>query len=530
MITPKDLPLSYQPRVSQLIKILLLGILLCCAVLLAVRAAMFMGWYISRDYPLEYREFAVIFSTDLLLQGYNPYSIALQPVAMNAYGIVYNLLVLPLAHVWGSTPYVHRVVSCFFIVMTCGCLLWGLRLSRVSWSMAVVAVATLFAFLATGLSIVSRPDSLGQFLFLASIVVPFAYKYSVPALAISIALCLLGLLTKPYFVLGAPFMAGYLFAFESKSKGLWYALGFGVALTATLFATNALCETWLTNTIFNHLNNDLSGQYTSVTHLRVQMWVHAESILGFIAAFIWAYGFSVGSGEIAFKRSLGSLFNFKNFDKPLIEAEGDLPFMMLLFGTIIMVWKLGLHTGNWQLYYHQFMTPFALWFVVAFIDGLKINRHWEVLLPLIANLTVLNLFYVSGDLEDHTEEWKALEQVVASHQDMYHSAGLAYLMRKYGKPIYNTGHDEYYAASVPHNFTSTAEQFAWQSEMFWGQIEEKAQSKQLDLIIQDSGAGWPIDRNVLKKNYRLLGYMQMPLLFDGNWPLELWIPKPDRKE
>lgn len=502
--------------------------MLCCAALLTVKAAQFMVWYIARDYPLEYREFAVIFSTDLLLLGYNPYAIYLQPVAMNAYGIMYNLIVLPLALIWGSTAVIHRVVSCFFIVMTCGCLLWGLRVSRVSWAMAVVPVATLFAFLATGLSIVSRPDSLGQFLFLASIVVPFACRYSVPGLAISVVLSMVALLTKPYFVLGGPFLALYLFGFDSKSKGLWYSLGFGSALAATILGTHAICETWLTNTIFNHLNNDLSGQYTSLAHLRREMWVHAESISGFIAAFVWAYGYFTGYGEKVFDGTVGSLFNFRDFHKPLLNVKADLPFMMLVFGTLIMVWKLGLHTGNWQLYYHQFMTPFALWFVVGFIDRLKANRHWAVILPLIANLLALNVYYVSGDLEDHQVEWSELEQVVATHQDMYHSAGLAELMKKYAKPIYNTGHNEYYAAGVPHNFTATADEFAWRSEMFWRQIGEKAQHKQLDLVIQDAGATWPIDRSILKDNYRLLGHMRMPLLFNGDWLLELWTPKPDK--
>ena len=140
---------------------------------------------------------------------------------------------------------------------------------------------------------------------------------------------------------------------------------------------------------------------------------------------------------------------------------------------------------------------------------------------------MLNVYYVSSDLEDHEAEWKALEQVVAGHQDMYHSSGLAELMKKHGKPIYNTGHNEYYAAGVPYNFTATAEQFAWQSEMFWQQIGEKAQQKQLDFVIQDAGSGWPIDRGILKENYRLLGHMRMPLLFNGNWLLELWTPKPD---
>jgi hypothetical protein len=512
-------------RISRLTEKLLMLFLLCCALLLTAKAAQFMGWYIARDYPLEYREFGVIFSTDLLLQGYNPYWIELQPVAMNAYGIIYNLFVVPLALIWGSTPFTHRIVSSFFIVMTCGCLLWGLRLSRVSWSMAAVAVATLFAFLATGLSIVARPDSLGQFLFLASIVVPFACRYSATSLALSIFLSMAALLTKPYFVLGAPFMAVYLFTFEGKSKALLYALGFAAALAVTVLVTHALCPTWLTNAIFNHLNNDISGQYTSVAHLREQMWLHAESILGFIAAFVWGYGFFVGSGQKVFEGSLGSLLNFKDFRKPLLSTSGNLPLTMLACGTAIMVWKLGLHTGNWQLYYHQFMTPFVLWFVVGFIDRLRANRHWALMLPLIANLVVLNVFYLSGDLTDYTAEWKALEQVVASHRDMYHSAGLAELMKKYGKPIYNTGQNEYYAAGVPHNFTATAEEFAWRSEMFWREIIEKAQQKKFDLVIQDAGAGWQIDSDILKKNYQLLGYMPMPLLFNGNRTLELWIPK-----
>ena len=520
--------MSLPSEFSRLVGKLLIVLLLCCAVLLTVKAAQFMVWYIARDYLLEYREFAVIFSTDLLLEGYNPYTIELQPGAMNAYGIVYNLLVLPLAMVWGPTPFVHRIVSCFFIVMTCGCLLWGLRASRISWSMSAVAVTTLFAFLATGLSIVSRPDSLGQFLFLASVVVPFACRYSVTGLAISIALSMVALLTKPYFVLGAPFLALYLFGFESKSKGLWYALGFGSALAATILVTHAICETWLTNTILNHLNNDISGQYTSLDHLKQQMRLHAESILGFIAAFIWGYGFFVGSGEKVFQGPARSLLNFKDFSKPLIGTKGDLPLMMLVLGTIIMTWKLGLHVGNWQLYYHQFMTPFALWFVVGFIDRLKVNRYWAVLVPLIANLAVLDVYYVSDDREDRTAEWKALEEVMAPHRDIYGSPGLAELVHRSGKPVYNTGHNEYYAAGIPNNFTATAEQFAWQSETFWREIDEKAQQKQLDLVIQDVGAEWPIDRASLKQNYRFLGHIKMPLLFNGEGRLELWIPKPDK--
>ncbi|MDQ1278618.1 MAG: hypothetical protein QG555_1661, partial [Thermodesulfobacteriota bacterium] len=141
----EDSVLTLPSGFSRRIEKLLVAVLLLCAVLLTVRAAQYMVWYVVKDYPLEYREFGVIFSTHLILQGFNPYAIELQPVAMNAYGLIYNFFVLPLAHVWGATPFMHRLVSCFFIVMTCACLLWGLRVSRVSWTMSVVAVSTLFA-------------------------------------------------------------------------------------------------------------------------------------------------------------------------------------------------------------------------------------------------------------------------------------------------------------------------------------------------------------------------------------------------
>ena len=58
---PEDSDLSFPSGFSRLTEKLLTLLLLCCAVLLTVKAAQFMLWYIAKDYPLEYREFGVIF-------------------------------------------------------------------------------------------------------------------------------------------------------------------------------------------------------------------------------------------------------------------------------------------------------------------------------------------------------------------------------------------------------------------------------------------------------------------------------------
>jgi hypothetical protein len=507
------------------IETILVVLMMCSAGLLALKAGRFMLYYAIQNYLLEYREYAVILSTDLLLKGLNPYAIELQPLAMNVYGIVYNLLVLPFAMLFGSSPAIHRIVSSFFVIAASGLLLWGLRASRVSWSMSFVGAITFFAFLATGYSMLSRPDGLGEFLLLAGIVVPFVLRFSVTGLILSVLLSMLGFFTKPYFILGAPFLAAYLFVFESKIKGLLYSLAVALSLLLLIPIVHALCETWLTNTIFNHINNDVSGQYTSVEHLRVQLWYHVQTLSGFIIALFWGIGYRAATRQGSMERVKRPLFNVRELGRPLVTAQGDLPLFMCLCGLAILVFKLGLHTGNGQLYYHQLVAPFFLWFAVKFLDGLRDRSNWAVAVPITINLLALCHYYVPGDLVDYKPQWKALEQAVTHYRDIYHSPGLAYVMKRSGKPVYNTGHNEYYAAGIPYNFTSTTDRYARQGDSFWRRIDEKARRKQLDLVMLDAGAAWPIDRNVLMANYDLVAQTYMPLLFNGSWPLEVWIPK-----
>src|SRR2546430_401639 len=85
--------------------------------------------------------------------------------------------------------------------------------------------AVLFTQLGQGLSIVARPDSLGLFLFLASLVVPYRFRFSPSALLFSALLSILGFLTKPYFILGLGLVWLHLFVFESKSKAILFGLG-----------------------------------------------------------------------------------------------------------------------------------------------------------------------------------------------------------------------------------------------------------------------------------------------------------------
>ena len=60
--------------------------------------------------PQEMREGAAVWLTRLLLEGRNPYSLTELPASTNVYGILYHLVVYPLARVFGNGFAVHRIV------------------------------------------------------------------------------------------------------------------------------------------------------------------------------------------------------------------------------------------------------------------------------------------------------------------------------------------------------------------------------------------------------------------------------------
>src|SRR5688500_1969308 len=63
---------------------------------------------------IEYRQSAAQVMTQILLIGAHPCSLEYQPLAMNNYGVGYNLFVLPFAKMFGNTLWVHRGIRLFF--------------------------------------------------------------------------------------------------------------------------------------------------------------------------------------------------------------------------------------------------------------------------------------------------------------------------------------------------------------------------------------------------------------------------------
>jgi hypothetical protein len=72
---------------------------------------------VTTPVPVEYREGAILLTTDYILKGLNPYSLANQPLSMNVYGLGFNLVVLPFAAIFGNTLAIHRAISIIWLFL-----------------------------------------------------------------------------------------------------------------------------------------------------------------------------------------------------------------------------------------------------------------------------------------------------------------------------------------------------------------------------------------------------------------------------
>ena len=523
MTTSPDVPVGFPgPRANYLrLSLLAFGIAY------AGYVATWISLNVFCHYPLEFRENAVLFTADLQNRGENPYALEYRPVIVNMYGVGYYWICYPFTRLFGCDYTVLRLVSCAFIIATCLVLVWALRIDGASWIFAVVAALGLFVQLGQGLSVVARPDSFGLFLFLASLVIPYRFRFSYPSLFCNALLSILGFLTKPYFLLGLCLVWLYVFLFESKYKAVVFGTVAALALIASIWMINLVYECYFTETFFVTLR----AVTRSWAHLRMiggSFLVQNAGLLLILAAGLFhrAVRHRADIQAAAQQEVKRGWFNWNQLRQPLICQCGDLAGLALVCNTAVIVLVLGLHEGNDILYYHQLITPFLLWKVVRLADT-TFRQHWLASTLLLVNL----LIFASAAAPlpaDHSAHWRALESLVASSTDVFAAPHLALLARQSGKTVYDAGQTEIAFAANHRNFTRVSGQYQERNRLFLQSIRAKVRNKQFDLIVVNWNICPLLSQEELARNYTPTGIVAAPMAFNFNFrdfPLVCWVPK-----
>src|SRR5262245_53301103 len=311
-------------------------------------AAVMCGWLvllhlrmIVSPAPQEMREGAIVWITRLLLEGRNPYALSELPASTNAYGIVYHLVVLPFARVFGNSYTVHRAISGAAIAGSCGLIDHLLRREHADGVVAATGAMLFYASSIYFVAPLARPDGLGVLFCMASITLLFTDQVTPGRFAGGLAFALLALLTKIYLAFPPFVISLYLFLFVSPKRGLLYGITTIAASVALLLVMTAFYPAYITVSL---IDNVTSSAYYNVDHMKRQTldWLSYSLPLSVALVLLLARAL-LDSRALERLRARPSPFAF-----------GSLVNTMVFFGVFAG------HAGAHMTYLFQLVTPLLI--------------------------------------------------------------------------------------------------------------------------------------------------------------------------
>lgn len=495
---------------------------------------------VSHDLPLDFAESSMLTVTSTIAAGINPYDLESQPSNISLYPVLYNMISAPLSLFLGNTFELHRLVSGTFILASCSLCFYLCRKSSVSRSNSFIAAVLLYAALLYYSTPIASPNSLGLFLFLAALSIPWAHKFSRGSLCISIVLGILAFYSKQYFVACLGYLALYLFIAESKRRAIYFSSTAMVAFTLVLALVYTTSPYFLDDTFFAVRSS--TSLIASNDKLWKQIAEFSQIYLPILALIPLAIAYKFKSGTFRVTRtgaakSDSKIVNLTDLDKPLFAKKANYIWFCFACSVAIIVLVLGKHRGNHLTYLFQLISPFLLVGTFALIADIP-RFLWLIRILLVAAL--FNSYAIlPTDFSIDMQNWNKIRKEISEADEIYASSLVLRELVDKGSTIYYNGHTQYFVFgrdkppifvkrnpehSVPH---------IW--KRYVSLIQSKIRNQEFDLIVIDNWMKMPIsteptaiDTNELLKNHYVeTDYIKLPLMKrpgGGMYAARIWRP------
>jgi len=460
--------------------------------------------------PQEMREGAVIWITRLLLEGRNPYSLSELPASTYAYGIVYHLIVLPFARLFGNGYTVHRATSAVAIAGSCALTYRLLRRERTDRVLAAIGVMLLYASSLYFVAPLARPDSVGVLFSLASVTCLFVEDLTPQRFLAGLFFAMLALLTKVYLAFPPFIIALYIFLFVSPKRGVMYGFTAIAVSLALLLAMTLIYPAYISVSLIDNVN---SSTYYDVEHMKRQTLDWLSYSLPLTVGMVLLLGRGVVSGRIlAGLRSRPSIFAFAS----IINA-----------GVFFAVF--GGHPGAHMTYLFHLVTPLLLVAVFPRLEPASWSRALVIAALPLAFVTNAHYFPLTFSRFRAAEATSAeLSEAIRSHHHVLGSTEVAGAIALAGQPVFDSGHSQYFGTAAsdrewPGLVPPELLQERW--DTFRNEINRGIVDQQFDLIIRSRRPGL-IPSDAVAAHYVRVQTIDVDFPWGAqHWPLDLWEPR-----
>jgi hypothetical protein len=472
-------------------------------------------------YQIEFREGAAQVMTEFLLNRSNPFILENQPLTMNNYGVVYNLVVAPFAMLFGNTLSIHRSVTLVFVLLAS--LAGSMVIYKVKRDIALSSACA--AFIMIGLiargGIGAFPSAMGTLLFLLAILVPFFRDFDPGSLILSVLCSIAAFYSKPYFVLGFGIVAAYLFIFISKRSGSLYAVLFLGLFAMSLLTTRLTFPLYLINTILGNISNT----ERSLAHLLSQL---TQLLIYFFPILLASVLLLIVERDTSDHKARPAL-DFGNWNQPIIRASPDYFLFSSLCSMLVFLLFLGFHIGSYLSYAYQLILPaFFCWFF------LKLDLQKSGFL--LAVVIVVNLFFWQGNMlsprmleQKDSKEWARLYSYVRSSSNVLNSPVATSAMIELGLNPLDSGQTSYFYAVKPYPrhwmLGPFYEVFQADGFKYVKFIDSSIEKQKFDLVITLREKSTFYHAKLIERFYLPVDEIQVDMPQTGQqWTVLLWKP------
>jgi hypothetical protein len=402
------------------------------------------------------------------------------------------------------------------------------------------AAALLYAGLLHYSTPIASPNSLGLFLFLSAITIPWVYGFSKRSLCAAIALGILAFYTKQYFIACLGYVAFYLFIAESKKRAVFFGLAALATFIALMIFVSYISPYYFDDTFFavkssaklassyKHLVTQLSGYTLIYLPLLIFLaaWLVKKCYLRIFSSA--PYGQNVQKEKFV---------NFFDFDAPLLLRRPNYIWFCCACSMMIIVLSLGKNVGNYLTYFFQLISPFLLVGIFALISGMP-KWRWPIKILIVFAL-YNNYAMLPTNFSVNEKNWQIIQQEIAEADDLYASTLFLQEIIEKNAPVYLNGHTRYFPFGTDKPaFLVKTDQKKRISEIWERHIEliqTKIKNQAFDVLLIDQYMAFPSSsqnsvtdtKTLLEANYKKTANVRLPLAKrrgGGGFNVQVWKP------
>lgn len=459
------------------------------------------GALVASPWPQEMREAAPLMTTLAFLRGENPYALATLPGPANVYGPLYPLLAVPFAWVLGPGLVAMRLANAAAILAATAILYAACRRAGAARVPALLGCALALAGWLYWVGPTVRPDGVGLALMLGGCAIfarnPFAWRGFGPALA----LWLLAIAGKLYFVFPAPVAIGWVLLAGRGRLAIGYGIVAAIGLVATILGLAAIFPGWP----------------------------------------VVALGANLGATDYDRDHLLRQAIDWALFSLPLLVALAMVVRQLrldpwgawALGGLAALLLSLGGHPGAHMTYFFHLLTPFAVVAATAAMGESALPRRAMAFAFLAA--LALNARWFPATPAAGSPGFAEAARLIAQARAPLATTEFAPLLLAAGHVPTENGHADYFPYALAHPPPAWAAPLwpppallAARAEALTRPIEAGLAAKKFDLVLTNRFGFGLIPRPLLEAHYQVVGHLPVAMPWAAQaWAAEVWRPRND---